>query len=197
VAGTNPAILLILSTIAGLRDIAALRAAQLVVSPLSLALAALLLIALPELARIYSETPDRLPRVLDVSGALFAVASLVFGAVASAVPATVGRALVGPNWHAAQPLVLPFALQFAALGFTTSWLMGLRILEAARAALLVQLAFAPAYVGGAVVGMMAAGPLGAAYGLAGASILTMLPMRTVAMRRFIDARRKRAAYLSD
>lgn len=189
IAGTNPAILLILATVASLRDIAALRAAQLVVSPLNLALAAVLLIALPELSRIYAETPERLPRVLDVSGLLFAAAALAFGVLVSFLPAAVGRALVGPNWNAARPLLMPFAVQYAALGFTTSWLMGLRVLQAARAAFLLQLSFAPAYVAGAVVGEVAAGPFGAACGLAAASILSMLPMRAVALRRFSEARR--------
>lgn len=189
IAGTNPAILLILATVASLRDIAALRAAQLVVSPLNLALAAVLLIALPELSRIYTATPDRLPRVLDVSGLLFAAAALAFGVLVSLLPATVGRALVGPNWKAARPLLMPFAVQYAALGFTTAWLMGLRVLQAARAAFLLQLSFAPLYVAGAVVGVLVAGPFGAACGLAAASILSMLPMRAVALRRFTDARR--------
>lgn len=170
-SGTTPVVLLVLGAVVGLPATAAFRAAVILLGPLNLLLTAAILLAVPEAARLYASAPGRLPTVLKWGGTGFAVVAMLFGVVAFVLPTSVGEALVGANWDAARPVVLPLAVQFAGVGLISAWLTGLRVLEAANEAFLVRLVLTPLYLGLAVIGMLTAEAFGAAVGLAAVSAL--------------------------
>jgi O-antigen/teichoic acid export membrane protein len=180
IAAVGPATLLLAGAVTDLREVAALRAAEVLLSPVNLLFGAAVLIVVPEAARVLSTRPDRLPRVLRTGGWAFATVAISFGLVVVLLPDGVGEAVVGDNWRPSRTVVLPLAFHAAATGLMTSWLAGLRVLEAARDALVVRVVLTPPYLVGALLGLVWSGAGGAAVAMAVVSVVGAELMR----RRF-------------
>jgi len=148
---------------------------------------AAVLLAVPEAARLYGSTPDRLPRVLRIGGYSVAAVAILFGVVTLAIPTSLGEALVGPNWESARPVMAPLALEFAAVSVMTAWLAGLRVLEAVGASLAVRVGLTVAYLAAAAIGMLVSDAFGAVVGLALVSIVGAGVMQRVFTQRFASA----------
>jgi hypothetical protein len=180
IAAVGPATLLLAGALTDLREVAALRGAEVLLAPVNLLFGAAVLVVVPEAARVLSTRPDHLPRVLRAGGWGFAAVAGAFGLLVALLPDGVGEAVVGDNWRASRAVVVPMAVHAAATGLMTSWLAGLRVLEAARDALVVRVLLTPLYLGAAAVGLLSHGALGAAVGMAAVSVLGAALMR----RRF-------------
>jgi hypothetical protein len=88
--------------------------------------------------------------------------------------------VVGANWRASRSVVVPLAVHSALTGLMTSWLAGLRVLEAARDALAVRIVVTPLYLGAVAFGLLWQGAPGAAVAMACVSAVGAELMR----RRF-------------
>ncbi|HEV3401329.1 MAG TPA: hypothetical protein VG078_05865 [Acidimicrobiales bacterium] len=171
IAAVAPATLLLAGAVTDLREVAALRGAEVLLSPVNLLFGAAVLVVVPEAARVLATRPERLPTVLRTGGWAFAAVAVSFGLVVAILPDGVGEALVGANWRSSRAVVVPLAFHAAATGLMTSWLAGLRVLQAAREALVVRVVLTPLHLVAALVGLLWRGAVGAAVGMAVVSVV--------------------------
>lgn len=151
--------------VAGLGAVGAIRAAQVVIGPLTMLALASSVVAVPEGVRVASGL-DRLRRgsLLLSSGLL--VIALVYTAAVLLLPDTVGEQLLGESWRSARSQLLPVAAGFAGYMASIGPRTALRALGAAaeslRAKLVTSLLGLVLIVAGAAIG----GASGAAAGIA-------------------------------
>jgi O-antigen/teichoic acid export membrane protein len=156
-----------LAALAGLAVVGALRASMLVFAPISVAHQGVSLIAAPEASRVRRRNPARfVPWLAGLSLSLTAGAALA-AAVLVNMPDAVGVALLGENWWAAKPILVPQAVVMVVLVATNGPGTGLVVLGAAR-----RLAYLTAWTkilgtGFVLVGGVTAAATGAAWASVG------------------------------
>lgn len=155
------------AALAGLPEAGALRGAQVLLGPVQVLALGVGLQALPWLAR---RLPLDGPSAVR-SGAVRISVGLVVATCAWAVlllvlPASAGRALLGPTWDVAEPLLPALALVQLAAAASVGPVLGLKALADARSSLRNRLVVAPLALAVGSVGAVVAGSLGAATGLA-------------------------------
>jgi O-antigen/teichoic acid export membrane protein len=159
---------------AGLAALGSLRAAQLVVGPVQILFLGIGLIAVPEGVRALAHSRGRLVWLASVMSIGLGLAGLAWGAIALLLPAELGRLILGGAWDPAREVLLPVVVgQLGALAASGAT-MGLRTLAAARRSLRANLVISALIVALGIGGAVAAGTLGAAWGLAVASLVGTL-----------------------
>ncbi len=178
------------AAVAGLTSVASLRAGQLVLGPLGVIYMGVLIIALPELTRVYVRDPDRMSRLAMLVGSLIAASALLVGLVAYFLPNSIGEALLRENWLPAHQVIIPIALALAFSGLMTGSVLQMRIVEAMKETLALRVALLVVSVSGATVGAYYWGAKGAAWAgaLAGGLFawLSWLQARRVLARKRIS-----------
>ncbi|MBI4729859.1 MAG: hypothetical protein HY775_10240 [Acidobacteria bacterium] len=164
--GAEQATLYALGGLLGLAAIGTIRTAQLLLGPVGVLIMGVGIGSVPEAASLSRRDSRRLGRACAGAGALLALAAVCWTGVLLAIPRSLGATLV-PGWGAARPLFVPLGVALAAWAATTGAAIGLRAGADARRGLQARVAQAGFTVSGAVVGAVAAGPVGAAWGLAG------------------------------
>jgi O-antigen/teichoic acid export membrane protein len=152
--------------IVGLASVGSLRAADLLLGPLTVLFLGINLVAVPEGVRALDVSPLALRRVSLLFSALVATAALTFGAVIHFLPPRVGTALLGASWDGAHKVIFLLALSRAGTGFAAGATAGLRSLGAAKRSLRARLICVPLVIAGGIGGAAIAGVRGAAAGLA-------------------------------
>jgi O-antigen/teichoic acid export membrane protein len=148
-----------------------LRAALLLLSPVTVLCAGLFLVGTAEAVRISDRNPSELPRFV----LLLASSALVVAAWAGAlllVPEEMGTLLLGGNWVRGTEVLPAVTAMTVATIFVMAGMIGLRALGAARSTLALRLAAAPVFALATLAGVKAAGPQGAAVGLAASTVLS-------------------------
>ncbi len=163
--------LLGLAIVAGLDTVGALRAAQLLVGPLNVAFLAVPLVAVPESQRLWHGARGEPVQHAFVIAGLLAALAVVWGAVVSLLPDSLGRDLLGATWTDARALLPAVAGVMVGVGVTLGALCALRVLAAARDSLVARMASASLVVAAVLGGGAIAGASGAAWGWAIASLL--------------------------
>lgn len=159
---------------AGLAALGSLRAAQLVIGPVQILFLGIGLIAVPEGVRALSHSRGRLVWLAIVMSVGLALAGLAWGLVALFLPEDLGRFILGDAWNPARDVLLPVIVgQLGALAASGAT-MGLRTLAAARRSLRANLVVSALIVALGIGGAVATGTVGAAWGLAVASLLGTL-----------------------
>jgi O-antigen/teichoic acid export membrane protein len=139
----------------GAAGVGALRAAQLLFSPLNTAFSAIKMAVIPELVRSRGTRVFR-NRLIETFVIVAALAGF-WGAVVMFLPASVGALLLGDTWQSASELRLPYFLQYVAMVPYTVLLAYYRSVQANRlstlmravlAGLTLVLPLALAYAGG-------------------------------------------------
>lgn len=120
-------------------------------------------------------------------GAVLAVLGLGWAGVLAALPAHVGRRLLGDTWHSAAALLPAAGSQYAVMGLGTCALVTLRVLKP-RATLSVQVVFSLVAVVLMLGGYRLGGAPGAAWGLAAGSALKAVAAWLRVLRSTADAR---------
>ncbi len=182
-----------LGLFAGLSAVAAIRAGQIVLGPLSFLFLGGWIVIVPEGARLRARQPTRLPRGLDAYSVLLAIVSVAYlGATLVLLRGDLGYSLLGDNWPGARAVLVPTGLLFTFNGLAAGGMAGLRILGAAGDALTARVLVAAvtlvATLGGAVLG----GAFGFALGGAISAAVGALVFRVVFRSAFI-ARHPRIA----
>lgn len=148
-------VLYLLAIPLGAAGVGALRAAQLLFSPLNTAFSAIKMAVIPELVRSRGTALFR-RRLIETFVVVAALAGL-WGAVVMLLPASVGALLLGDSWRSASELRLPYFLQYVAMVPYTVLLAYYRSVQANRlstfmravlAVLTLVLPLALAYAGG-------------------------------------------------
>jgi O-antigen/teichoic acid export membrane protein len=148
-------VLYLLAIPLGAAGVGALRAAQLLFSPLNTAFSAIKMAVIPELVRSRGTRVFR-NRLIETFVIVAALAGF-WGAVVMFLPASVGALLLGDTWQSASELRLPYFLQYVAMVPYTVLLAYYRSVQANRlstlmravlAGLTLVLPLALAYAGG-------------------------------------------------
>jgi O-antigen/teichoic acid export membrane protein len=148
-------VLYLLAIPLGAAGVGALRAAQLLFSPLNTAFSAIKMAVIPELVRSRGTRVFR-NRLIETFVIVAALAGF-WGAVVMVLPASVGALLLGDTWQSASELRLPYFLQYVAMVPYTVLLAYYRSVQANRlstlmravlAGLTLVLPLALAYAGG-------------------------------------------------
>ncbi len=156
----------LISAIAGLTSVAALRAAQLLLGPFNVVFQALGLVALPEAVRIGERSAGRLLPLAAAFSLGLASAVLVVGIGILSLPNEVGTVILGATWDVGRGVILPYTLVVAGMMAAAGPTLALRALGEAREALVVGGTRSIMSLIGAVIGAITAGALGAALGMA-------------------------------
>jgi O-antigen/teichoic acid export membrane protein len=180
VAGSAQATLFVVGLFGGLPGVGALRAAQTIFGPLSVAFVWLRTVGLTEAGR----SPDKRRVFRYIS--MISIAGGTIGSVATvafiAMPNHVGSWLFGSTWPAAMALLLPIGIQKAAIGVSTGSFVGLRVSRQLRTSFLARASFGIAQLLGGSLGAFRGGAAGCAWGLASASALECVILRYTAAR---------------
>jgi O-antigen/teichoic acid export membrane protein len=171
VYGAGQLALLGLAAIGEVGAVGRLRAALLLLSPVTVLCAGLFLVGAPEAVRIRNRNPRELERFLMVLS-LSAIAVTAWAGALFLIPDRLGRLILGGNWLRGTEVLAPVALMTVATIFVMAGMLGLRAIDAVRATLPRRLLAAPVFALATLVGVKAAGPQGAAAGLAAASALS-------------------------
>lgn len=166
ITGMMQIALLAVAATAGAAAIGALRAAMLLLGPLTVLFVGMFVVSIPEVIRA-RESGRASP--LGLVAALGVGMPLLTGLWAGAVlllPDRVGVDLLGSNWPAARHVVPPIAVVIAGHGCALAAVVGLRALGAARHSLSARLWGAPAFLVGGIGGSLTGGAYGAGVGLA-------------------------------
>jgi O-antigen/teichoic acid export membrane protein len=151
--------------ISGLEAMGAFRAAQLVLGPLTVVMLGASVAAVPEASRARNGLERLRPLLVRMSVALTLVGVTV-ALVALAVPAALGRAVLGETWAGTRPVLVPTALGLAAWGASMGAIAGLRALAAGPRIIRARLVVAPTGVLAGIAGASLWGATGAASGFA-------------------------------
>jgi O-antigen/teichoic acid export membrane protein len=168
--GTSYVTVLAITLVAGLRTVAALRAAQVLMNALNVATSGVLLFAVPEAVAMVRTSVSRLWRYCTIiGGGLFSV-SLAWGLLLLILPDQLGHDLLGDTWQSAAMVLLPIAISSTAVGARIGPIVGLRALALVDASLRAQAVSSLLQIAGGVVGAYLAEAAGAAWGMAIASV---------------------------
>ena len=169
-----------LAYIVNLAAVGALRAGQLLVGPVNIVLQGVQLVALPEAVGAAGRGNAALVRVLRLIGVVLVGIVGTFGLVLLLMPDALGEVILGDNWAAAKPVLLPVIVGRLAISGTYAFHIGLLALAAAgrslRATVITSVMTLAFGVAGAVIGSAGGGEgfegaVGAAWGLAIAGIV--------------------------
>jgi O-antigen/teichoic acid export membrane protein len=155
-----------IGAIAGIAEVGALRAGQLLLGPLNVIFLGVSLVGLPEGVRALRVSTANLRRKCVIWSAGLAACAICVGIFGLLLPDRLGTALLGESWPAAQQVVLPLSIGLAGSGVILGAAIGLRALAAARLSLRARLSVAPLILTGALAGAAFWGAQGAAVGFA-------------------------------
>ena len=187
----------VVGAVAGLAAAGSIRGAQLLLGPLSVLVQAAYLVAVPEGVRVRSKHPARfVPAMVVVSGAL-ALVTIAWLGVLLALPGPFGRELLGPSWDPARSVLLPIGLWLAGVSLAAGPVVGLRVLADAAASLRARLVDAPIGFLLATAGALLGGASGAAWGLAGAGLVSAAVCTIMFARSLSRARAERVRAVVD
>lgn len=167
--------------------VGALRAAQVLLGPLGILVAASFLFAIPEIARRPDISAGSLSKLGLTMIAAMGGITAVYCVVVLLIPDGIGRSLLGDTWSGAQTVLLPMSVTafFAALGTApASVLYGL---GKANKTFSIQVWKAPLLVVLLAVGIPVWGAVGAAWAIAATEIIT-LPLWLVKARAAVRER---------
>jgi O-antigen/teichoic acid export membrane protein len=178
----------LLAGIAGLGAVGAIRAAQLILSPVTVLYQGISLVASPEASRLRRSSPSRLVRWLALLSFGLAAIAFVVGVVGLVLPDPIGVSLLGDSWSAARPIIIPIALATILTGASNGGTIGLLVLGEART--LARIAVPTKIIGSILV--LGGGALAAALGASIGTAIEAGINAIVAWRAFLRAHMHRS-----
>ena len=188
---TGQLMLFSVALFAGLAAVGSLRAAQVALGPLGVIYTAILIVAVPELTRVYARDRHRMARLASLIGLASAVLALAIGVGVYVLPDSVGEQLLGDNWAPAHAVIIPSAIALALGGLMTGMFLQMRVAQAVKETLSLRIAMLVGAVALATLGAVLWDAKGAAWGLVIATaVFTWLSWRQA---RKVFARREAEA----
>lgn len=165
--GCQQGALLIISAIASLETIGALRGGQVLLGPASILAVAAFGFAVPEMSRRRERFTERqwIRAAMAVSAVVTAL-GFGWGALFLLAPESVGRALLGDTWPGTSAILWPMILGQLGGNLAHGASAALIGMDRAKVSLSLQAVFAPLTFVGGVGGALLAGAEGAAWGFA-------------------------------
>ena len=164
-----------ISYILGIVAVGSIRAAGVLMGPLSIMFYGIGMIAVPEAARILRTSPRRLPLYcLALSAGLTSLTLAWTVLLLVGLPHGIGHLMLGSIWRPTYPLVLPTAAATAAASLGTGALVGIHALGKARHSLRAILINSVLILTASLSGAAIAGAAGALYFGAAAAVIGTL-----------------------
>jgi hypothetical protein len=157
--------------VSGLSAVGALRGVQLLIAPVTALRMGIMLMAVPEAARVLVRWPRRLRAFCLVLGVGQAAACLLWGAVLVVLPTSWGEFMLGSLWAPSVALVVPMTLAMAAGSVFDGAMVGLRALAASQLSMPIRLVRASAWVVLGIGGAVLWGVTGSVWGTVVANVL--------------------------
>jgi O-antigen/teichoic acid export membrane protein len=146
----------------GLAALGYVQTASLLMGPFFAILMGLLLVTVPEAARVLHRSPQHLRKFCVLLGGGLALTALAWGGVLLLLlPRGLGHWMLGAIWRPTYPLVLPVTLWFVGMAAAVGASAGLRALGASRRSLFAQIVMSIGYVVSSLVGALLWGAMGA------------------------------------
>jgi O-antigen/teichoic acid export membrane protein len=187
--GSNQVTLYLIAALAGLTAVGGIRAAQVLLGPLSVVFMGTGLFAVPEASRQARNGSVAAVRRIGLYVSVGLVAAVTAWAVAAALlPARLGEAILRENWAVARSFLAPVALAMAASAVSAGAATALRGLADAGRSLRAAVFQGLLTVAAAAVGASLGGGLGAAWGLAAAHTVASVGWWSLCARALRDAR---------
>ena len=158
--------LVAVAVILGVAAVGQLRAAMLLLGPLTVVFLGLFVIGVPEAVRLRQRSRSAFLTAILGLGVGMPLVAFLWTAGLLLVPDHVGLDVLRANWTAARQVLVPVAVLTAGHSCALAAIVGLRALGAARQSLRARLWGAPVFLGGGVIGAWAGGAYGAGVGLA-------------------------------
>jgi hypothetical protein len=155
-----------LGLLSGLAAVGSIRAAQVLLGPLTFITLGGSIIIIPEGVRLRARAPDRLKLVLASYSATMVVLSVAWVTLVGLLGGQLGRRVVGQNWNGVRSVLVPVGAIFVLSSLADGGLLGLRVLADARRALWARLIVAPFTLTASLVGAATGGGRGFAIGTA-------------------------------
>jgi O-antigen/teichoic acid export membrane protein len=171
-AGVAQGSLLVIAAYGSVRDIGALRAAQVLLGPLTLVAGSAFVFLISELTRRPNLGPRNRSRAAYLTSGVLGFICLSWGAVLLALPDSVGRQLLGDTWPLTREVLPASILWSCAIVLATGPAVVLRVLNRARVSFEINAVTAPLLIVLGLVGLHFGGAAGAAAGFALANWLT-------------------------
>lgn len=149
--------------VAGIRALAALRGAQILLGPLNVIVIGIGLVAIPEGVRLLKRSTASLRKAAQALAAALAACALTLGTVLVLLPERIGESVLGRTWGSARHVVFPIAICLAFWGITMGALLGLRVLGRFDQSLRARLISSAISLLGAILGAAFGGAEGAAW----------------------------------
>lgn len=166
--------LLIVGGAAGLSAVAAIRGGLLVLGPLNVLFMGLGIALISAGARLVSKDLTRFVGAMRLIGILSCAVAAGWALTVVLSPDWVKRGLLGASWRHASEVLLPLGVFMAGYGAALGARVGLKSLGAAKRSLTAQVAASIVTLLGALVGVLAAGARGAAWGMATAQVAAVV-----------------------
>jgi O-antigen/teichoic acid export membrane protein len=175
--------------IAGLNQLGGLRAANVLMGPITTVLTAARVVVLPEAVRARDESLRRFRKVISALALLMAGATALIGLLLCLVPRSIGRAVLGPSWVVGRPLLPYVALGTVAVGLNLGAVVGLRVLKAPRQIVTARGIMTVFVLLGGVGGAWVNGAMGSAIGNAAANFAGVAIWLAFLRKSYLEAER--------
>lgn len=161
-----------ITALVGLDAIAALRAGQLLLGPLTVFVAGISLMLLPEARRALAAGVDEQRMFKRRFTLLLALAPMVWVGGLELMPESVGVTLLGESFDAAQRVLIPLGLAVSATGAAAASFAIVRVARENRLSFFVRCMTSAVIAGAGIWGAVSFGLTGAVYGLAAGSCIS-------------------------
>jgi O-antigen/teichoic acid export membrane protein len=165
VTGTGQGAFFLIGAILGLATLGSVRGAYTLLGPLNILFFGIMIMGVPEAARLARDAPKKLARRAAQVAIGLALFALGVGAVLTALPNSVGVAILGQLWYSSSAYLLPMTIFMSLTGIQIGALIGLRGLAAAKISLRAALIASPVTFAATLAGALLASADGAAWGL--------------------------------
>jgi O-antigen/teichoic acid export membrane protein len=158
--------MLLVAAFGKVTTIGALRAAILLVSPVTVIVGGVFIVATPEAVRARLRSPGALKKFIILLAGASSLMVLAWSVLVALIPHRLGTLMLGSNWAPGRHLLVPVALQTVANTCILAGSVGLRVLEGVQRSLRLRAWAAPLFIAAGLAGNYIGGPMGAGVGLA-------------------------------
>lgn len=166
----NYAAVLALGAVSSLATLGAVRASQTFYGPLNTVHLGIYLAVVPDGVRL-RDRPGRLRRLMVLTSGGLALLAVCWALVGLGIPDTLGGEVFGDSWPGADELMIPMGLSMVFGGVTAGGFLGLRSLGDAQGSLRSRVLSVPGLLVLPIVGALAGGAVGFAFGAAAGRLL--------------------------
>jgi len=162
--------IILVGTFAGLAAVGAFNAARVAVGPIGVLILAVSMVITSEGRRL-AEDPARLRFFVGGVGVAMLLTGAAWGLIVRFLPVSIGEAMLGASFVAAQAVLIPMSLHIGLRGFMSSSRIAMRVIKPGPGAVILQLCLAVLTLVAVTAGAIIGAASGAAWGLVAVGVV--------------------------